>query len=87
MHKGERRVIPRKGTYDVVTIDRLPEVPSCSVTVRVPSKPAAITLQPQGAPIENWQYKDGRVPVPVPAFDVHQIVVVDMGPDITATGR
>jgi hypothetical protein len=37
-----------------------------------------VTVQPGGTELKNWDYVDGRVGLVVPAFDVHQMVVMQL---------
>jgi hypothetical protein len=79
MAKGERTVVPR-GTlwYKPVTIHRLPEVPAHRVTLRVPARPKAVRVQPDGAALTGWRFEDGRLTFDAPAFAVHLMVEVEL---------
>ena len=78
MAQGDREVV-KVGRRAYVSINSLPPVPQCHVSIRTPSKPKAVTLQPQGTALTGWIYQDGRVEVTVPQFDVHQMVVFEQG--------
>jgi len=67
---------PKTGAVKFMMISDLPEVPASRVTVRVPRKPARLTLQPGNTALDEWTYSDGRVTCRVPAFSVHQMVVI-----------
>ena len=78
MAAGERKVITtdrRRHTE----ITRLPPAPACRVTVRMPARPARVHLEPDGGDVTDWRYADGGVTVDVPAFPVHQMVVIETG--------
>jgi Beta-galactosidase trimerisation domain len=76
MAPGERELY-RSGKRAYPFIKSLPQVPSCSVSIRLPQQPTSVRLQPRDEAIENWQYEDGRLTVEVPGFAVHQIVVIE----------
>jgi len=76
MAEGERMYAPKLRSYQPVTIRRLPPVPPCGVTLRVPRKPQAVFVQPGNIKIGDWRYVNGRVELRAPPFDVHQMIVV-----------
>jgi glycosyl hydrolase family 42 (putative beta-galactosidase) len=76
MATGERELY-RSGKRAYPFIKSLPQVPSCSVSIRLPQRPTSVRLQPRDEAIEKWQYEDGRLTVEVPGFAVHQIVVIE----------
>jgi len=79
MAKGQRTYAPpRPGSYRPVTIHSLAPVKPHKASIRVPRKPKRVTVQPGGTAFKNWGYVDGRVELVVPAFDVHQMVVVQL---------
>ncbi|HUV65675.1 MAG TPA: hypothetical protein VMW24_17395 [Sedimentisphaerales bacterium] len=79
MAKGQRTYSPqRPGAYRPVTIHSFAPVKPHKTSIRVPSRPKRITMQPGDTEIKNWGYVEGRVELVVPAFDVHQMVVVQL---------
>lgn len=73
---GKRQRDPKVQPFLNLEIKELPPAPPCRVTLRVPQRPGSVTLQPQGEPLANWTWDDGRLDLAVPGFDVHQLVVV-----------
>jgi hypothetical protein len=78
MAPGEREVV-KSGTRRYVTIRSLPSVPPCRISVRAQREPQRVILQPQGTPLTDWRYENGRVEATVPEFQVHQMVVLEFG--------
>lgn len=76
MARGERELF-RSGNRAYPLIRSLPPAPPCRITLREAVPPASVRLEPQGQPIEGWNYEAGRLTINVPEFDVHQIVVVE----------
>lgn len=56
-------------------ITEIAPAPGCRVSVALPSRPADVTLEPQGHPLEGWTFGNGRCEVNVPGFVIHQVVV------------
>lgn len=79
---GEREVT-KKGGNEFFRINRLPPAPACQVSIRLPSKPVNVTLQPQGTDLLEWQYHNGRLEAEIPGFDIHQMVVMKIAPSST----
>ncbi len=59
-----------------VRIAELPPVETAHVSVRMPTRPTSVELQPQGTALADWKYRAGRVEIDVPQFAVHQMVVI-----------
>jgi hypothetical protein len=76
MARGERELY-RSGKRAYPLIKSLPPVPECSILVKLPDRPISVQLQPQGKPVEHWQYQNGQLSVEVPGFAVHQMVVIE----------
>ena len=76
MAEGDRKVI-ESGRRTYTTIRKLPRVPASRISIRIPEQPARVTLQPQGSLVSDWEYLAGRVEVNVPAFEVHQMVMLE----------
>ena len=88
--RGDTRILHlvnlARGERKVLTTDRrphteitsLPPAPACRVTVRAPQRPARVSLEP-GGDVAGWRWADGAVTVDVPAFPVHQMVVIETG--------
>jgi len=74
MAAGEREVV-RTPHRPYTLIQRIPPVPACRVSIRLPSTPVRLELQPQGAAVESWRYERGRVEAAIPAFSIHQVLV------------
>lgn len=47
-----------------------------AVTLRVPSKPAKLTLEPGGRALA-FEYRDGAAKLTVPSLDIHRVIVVE----------
>jgi hypothetical protein len=72
---GRRRPGTWRGReYQVIT--DVPPLPAGRVSVRLPRAPAAVSLQPQGVEVRDWQYRDGRLEVAVPPVEFHQMIVI-----------
>jgi hypothetical protein len=56
-------------------LSEIPPVGPVDVSIRLTSKPAAVSLEPGGRPLA-FDYRDGQVRLTVPKVDVHEIVVV-----------
>jgi hypothetical protein len=78
MAPGRRRAL-KSGGRQYVTVDSLPPVPACRVSILANAPPSGVYLQPQDKKLEGWRYADGRIEVLIPEFDVHQIVVFASG--------
>ena len=76
MAPGERSYAPRRGYYQPVTISSLPAIEPHTIVVRVPRKPQTVMLQPEGVSLVQWTYRDGRLELHVPTFEVHRMIVV-----------
>jgi hypothetical protein len=76
MASGEREVY-RSGTTSYPFIKSLPRVPECRVSIRRSERPASVRFQPEDKPVEGWDYRSERLTFVVPAFDVHQMVVIE----------
>jgi hypothetical protein len=76
MAPGERNVY-RAGTRSYPVINALPRVPACRVSIRRKVRPSSVRLQPEDLPVEPWDYRTERLTFVVPAFDVHQMVVIE----------
>ncbi len=60
----------------VNVFDEIPETGPLSVTVRYPSKPERMTLEPGGNPLK-YKYKKGRIELKVPGLRIHEIIVIE----------
>jgi hypothetical protein len=78
MAPGERTYAPKRGWYRPVTIHSLPRTGPHKTTVRLPGRPETVILQPEAVPLEDWTYKDGRIELRVPPFDVHRMIVIEL---------
>ena len=47
-----------------------------SVTLRLPSKPSKITLEP-GGQVQAFEYRDGVATLTVPQLDIHRVIAVE----------
>ena len=59
-----------------LTITNIPPAPPCHVSVRLPAKPAAVWLQPEGVRLTQWRYDDGHLELDLPQFAIHQMIVI-----------
>ncbi len=75
MAPGKRTVIKR-GRRRLPTVTDVPRVPACRASVRLPSRPTGVHLQPQGVALTGWRFESGRVDLDVPEFGIHQMVVM-----------
>ena len=64
---------------DYSAIDFVPAVGPVRVTVKVPVKPAKVTVQPEGRSLPVV-VADGRVQATVDSLHIHSVVVVDLPP-------
>jgi len=60
----------------VITIGEVEPLGPLEVTLRLPTKPKRLTLEP-GAQKLNWRYRHGEVRLTVPRLDIHRVVVVE----------
>jgi len=73
---GKRNSLGSQGGQPYQCITDIPAVPPCHVSIKSPSKPLAIRLEPQGTDLNGWAYRDGRIEADVPEFQIHQILVM-----------
>ncbi|MHC4123240.1 MAG: hypothetical protein ACYSSI_06670 [Planctomycetota bacterium] len=59
-------------------ISNIPPVKQCHISVKLPQKPISVTLEPGGRIPQNWRYINGKVEIDVPAFDMHEMVVMSL---------
>jgi hypothetical protein len=57
-------------------LDAIPPVGPLDVTIRVPDRPARVTLQPAGVDLP-FNHADGRIRLSVPGVAVHEVIVVE----------
>lgn len=57
-------------------IESIPPVGPLSVTIRQAAKPAKVTLEPAGRPLD-FEYRDGAIQVTVPRIEIHEVIVVE----------
>lgn len=64
------------GPHQTVPIlESIPTVGPLDVTIRLPAKPAAVTLEPGARPVA-FDFRDGQVHLAIPKLEIHDIVVV-----------
>lgn len=73
---GRRERDPKASQLTSLHLTDLPGAPACHVSVRVVRRPATITLQPQNQGVKAWTWHDGKVEFELPAFETHQMVVI-----------
>jgi hypothetical protein len=56
--------------------DAIPPLENIRVTVKAPSRPAAVTWVPDGGDLE-WLWSDGLLTVTVPKLAIHGVLVID----------
>lgn len=56
-------------------IESIPPIGPLDVTIRLPRKPAAVTLEPGARPL-SCDYRDGQLRLSVPKVEIHEIVAV-----------
>jgi hypothetical protein len=57
-------------------IDSIPPIGPLTMTIRQPTRPVKVTLEPEGQPLA-FEYRSGEVHVTVPKVELHEIVVVE----------
>jgi hypothetical protein len=72
------REVTKAGTRRYTKITDIAPGPRREISIRLPRRPTAVTLQPQNAPLERWTFENGRLEATVPEFDVHQMVVMQV---------
>jgi hypothetical protein len=75
---GARTYASQRGWYRPVTIRSLPQIGPHQTTIRLPRAPRTVMLQPEGVALTDWTYREGRVEMQVPSFDVHQMIVIEL---------
>lgn len=75
-HPGKREKAGEQWGRPQYRITQIPAAPPCTVTLRLPARPTAVTLQPQRIDLDDWQYDNGRLVVRLPQFAIHQMLVV-----------
>jgi hypothetical protein len=77
MARGKREIIAG-GRRRYPLTSEIPAVPKCHISVRLPAKPQAVHLQPQGIALDGWKFDSGRLEADLPPFEIHQMVVIDI---------
>jgi hypothetical protein len=72
---GKREVLSEDPRASRVRITEIPPAAPCRLSVRLPSRPKSVVLQPGSRPLK-WTYAKGRVEAQVPKFALHEMVVV-----------
>lgn len=57
-------------------IESIPSVGPLSVIIRQAAKPAKVTLEPAGRPLD-FEYRDGAIQLTVPRVEIHEVIVVE----------
>ena len=70
------REVTKGAMQTFIKITDIPPVRPARISVRLPARPTAVTLQPQGAALEGWRFTNGRLEATVPEFAIHQMVVM-----------
>ena len=73
---GRRDRDPKANAFVNLRVAELPLAPACRVSVGLPQRPAAVHLQPQNLELKEWAWRDGRLELALPAFETHQMVVI-----------
>lgn len=74
LHLLNRTGFPVPDRYSF--IDAVSEVGPIRVSLRLPSKPRAITWQPEGRKL-RWKWQNGSAVIFLPSLHIHGIIVVD----------
>lgn len=72
--EGKRQRFPN--SHLAWRITDIPAVPTTRVTLLLERRPRMITLQPQAKPLNDWTFQDGKLELKLPAFAIHQMVVI-----------
>jgi hypothetical protein len=56
-------------------IINIPKAPACELVIRLPQEPKSVCLQPANTRLD-WKYKNGKLYITAPAFDMHQMIVI-----------
>jgi len=79
MRKNSRlmvNLINTSGPHQTAPIQATIEpVGPLAVTLRLPSRPSAVTLEPGAQPLP-FEYRDGTAKLTVPSLDIHRVIVV-----------
>jgi hypothetical protein len=57
-------------------VDAIPPIGPIELSIRTPSKPAGLRLEPAGQPLA-FEYRDGKAVCTVPKVEIHSVVVVE----------
>ncbi len=63
-------------TNEGAIVDSIPPVGPLQIAIRLPAKPANVTLEPGGQPI-TFQYQDGLIRLTLQKLDIHSIILVE----------
>ncbi len=74
---GRRDRDPQASRLTSLHLSELPSAPACHISALVARRPAVVTLQPQNQPVKEWMWRDGKVEFELPAFETHQMVVIE----------
>jgi hypothetical protein len=56
-------------------IETIPPVGPLAVTIRQPTKPVQVTLEPGGESLP-FEYRDGAIELTLPRLEIHEVIVV-----------
>ncbi|MBM4092711.1 MAG: hypothetical protein FJ276_25375 [Planctomycetes bacterium] len=73
---GKREYDPKTPGFVNMRLTELPSAPACRTALRLSSRPHKVTLEPQDQACDDWTWSDGLLNLTIPAFDVHQMVVI-----------
>mgnify|MGYP000932906071 CR=1 FL=1 len=80
MRKGDRllvNLVNTSGPHQTEPIqETIQPVGPLSVTLRLPARPAKVTLEPGGQALP-FAYRDGAARLTVPSLDIHRVIVVE----------
>jgi len=80
--QGQLRVnlVNTSGPHQTAPIqETIQPVGPLAVTLRLPSKPAKLTLEPGAQPLA-FEYRDGEAKLTVSSLDIHRVIVVERDP-------
>lgn len=73
---GKRLRDPQANSFVSLRITDIPPAPPCRVSLKLPARPKSVMLQPQALKLRDWEWEEGRLNCRVPAFGIHQLVVI-----------
>jgi hypothetical protein len=75
--KGNRIDLQRPGKRHYLKITDIPAIKAHQISVKLPHPPKRVMIQPGHISLQDWKYENGRLNISIPAFHIHQMIVIE----------